>query len=55
VARATGETTREIRRRGFGLANPIEPAFDPEPDDTPPQTVDWDALARERYALFPAS
>ena len=54
VARATGETTREIRRRGFGPADLFEPEFDPEPDETSPQTVDWDALALERYSLFPA-
>lgn len=54
VARATGETTREIRRRGFGPADPFEPEFDLEPDETSPQTVDWDALAQERHSLFPA-
>lgn len=55
VARATGETLREIRRRGFGPADPPEVDFDPEPNDVPPQTVDWDALELERYALFPAA
>lgn len=54
VARATGETLREIRRRGFGPADPPEVDFDPEPNDLPPQVVDWDLLALERPALFPA-
>lgn len=55
VAVATGESLREIRRRGFSLADPDEIGFDPEPDDVSPQMVDWDALALERYALFPAT
>lgn len=54
VARATGESLREIHRRGFGLADPPEVDFDPEPNDMPPQIVDWDALAQERCGLFPA-
>jgi hypothetical protein len=54
VARATGESLREIRRRGFGPVDSPEGDFDPEPDDLPPQIVDWDALALERPALFPA-
>lgn len=55
VARATGETLREIRRRGFSPVDLLEPEFDPEPDGLSPQTVDWDALAQERYSLFPAN
>lgn len=55
VARALGESIREIRRRGFGPADLPEPEFDPEPDEPSPQIVDWDALAQERYALFPAT
>jgi len=54
VAAVTGESLREIRRRGFGFADPPEVDFDPEPDDLSPQAVNWDALALERYALFPA-
>ena len=41
VARATGEDVREIRRRGFGVADPLETNFDPEPE-LPYQTIDWD-------------
>ncbi len=55
VAVATGESLREIRRRGFSPADPLEIDFDPEPEETSPQMVDWDALALERYALFPAT
>lgn len=53
VARATGETLREIRRRGFGLADPAEVDFDLEPNDPPPQIVDWDELDAGRLALLP--
>lgn len=52
VARATGESLREIRRRGFSLAS-SESGLDLEPDDAPPQTVDWDELDELRVALFP--
>jgi len=48
VSEATGEDLRAIRRRGFSIANPIEVDFDPEPDQRPPQWVDWDQLDRER-------
>ena len=44
VARATGEALSEIRSRGFSIADPSEVAFDPEPDDLPPQILDWDEL-----------
>ena len=42
VAKATGESLREIRHRGFSIADPADVAFDPEPDDLPPQFIDWD-------------
>ncbi len=48
VAEATGEDLRAIRRRGFSIANPVEVNFDPEPDQRPPQWVDWDLLDLER-------
>ena len=41
VARATGEDVCEIRRRGFGIADPLETDFDPEPDYSR-RTIDWD-------------
>lgn len=48
VARATGESKRELRRRGFSLVRFEEPNFDPEPDLKDPEIVDWDALDAER-------
>ena len=53
VSRATGEPLREIRRRGFSLADPVEVQFDPEPCQRAPQIVDWDQLAAQRLSLFP--
>ena len=42
IARATGESLPEIRRLGFGIADPIKVRFDPEPSHVPPQWLDWD-------------
>jgi hypothetical protein len=42
VAKATGESLCEIRHRGFSIADPADVAFDPEPEDLPPQFIDWD-------------
>jgi len=53
VARATGESRREIRRRGFGSVDPRNVDFDPEPNDLSPQIVDWDELESARLAIFP--
>jgi len=53
VSRTTGEPLREIRRRGFSLADPVEVQFDPEPCQRAPQIVDWDALDAQRLSLFP--
>ena len=53
VALATGESSTEIRRRGFGFADPFDVDFDPEPSERPPQTVDWDELDAYRPSLFP--
>jgi hypothetical protein len=53
VASATGEDLHAIRKRGFSLADPLEVDFDPEPDNQPPQTVDWDAWELEsNVSLF---
>jgi hypothetical protein len=53
VASATGEEVREIRRRGFSIVDPDNIDFDPEPNDLPPQTVDWDDLdSRRRSGAF---
>jgi len=51
VARSTGETVAEIKHLGFGLADPDEVAFDPEPDNG--RYVDWDTTQAERHALLP--
>ncbi len=48
VAQATGEDLREVRFRGFSLADPLTVSFDPEPYDLPPQILDWDQVDLER-------
>jgi len=48
VANATGEDVRAIRQRRFSVANLFDVDFDPEPNDLPPQMIDWDELDRER-------
>ena len=53
VARATGESLHEVRRRGFSIANPLDVDFDPEPVDRPPQIVNWDRIDAQRTSLFP--
>ena len=54
VASATGETFSEISRRGFSIADPVEVAFDPEPDDFQPQMIDWDQVELQRNVpMFP--
>lgn len=50
VASATGETRREIRRRGFQL---LMPERDLAADGDDASIVDWDALDAERPVLFP--
>ena len=52
VARATRETRREIRRRGFQpvYVGSEEPTTQ---EDLRVGVVDWDALDAERPALFP--
>jgi hypothetical protein len=54
VAEATGEDLREVRRRGFSIADPVDLDFDPEPNCIRPKAVDWDLLEAERLGLFPA-
>jgi hypothetical protein len=50
VAAATGEDIREIRRRGFSIVDPNNIDFDPEPNDLPPQVVDWDEVDQLRLS-----
>jgi hypothetical protein len=44
LAQATGESVSTIRSLGFSLV---------EPPELEPLTVDWDALAAQRTAVFP--
>ncbi|MEQ9380027.1 MAG: hypothetical protein RJP95_04135 [Pirellulales bacterium] len=45
VANTTGESLATIRQLGFGIADPVEIAFDPEPyEGRLPKLVDWDAV-----------
>lgn len=48
VAHATGEDLGEVRHRGFSIADPSCPLYDPEPDDVRPQQIDWDEADRRR-------
>ena len=50
VAQATGETRREIRRRGF---QPLFPEIDPAFDADEGAVVDWAVVDAERPVLFP--
>ena len=43
VASATGESMATIHNLGFGLADPLEVNYDPEPRR--PLVFDWDAMA----------
>ncbi|HBN77273.1 MAG TPA: hypothetical protein DD473_15960 [Planctomycetaceae bacterium] len=52
VAIATGEDLREIQRRGFSVADPFEMDFDPEPNDLPPNVIEWDELELLRTIAF---
>ena len=42
VANATGESVALIRDRGFGLADPLDVDYDPEPRR--PLVFDWDSM-----------
>ncbi len=53
VCVATGDCLCEVQRHGFSIADPLEVNFDPEPDDLPPNIIDWDELELERnYSMF---
>ena len=51
VAAMTGETLCTVQQRGFGIADPSEVHFDPEPFDRLPLLVDWDEVDARRCAL----
>jgi len=44
VAARTGESLSEIRRLGFGIADPSLAEYDPEPSSRPPLVIDWDCV-----------
>jgi hypothetical protein len=48
VSVATGESPPVIRRRGFGIADPRDVNTDPEPDDVPPQYLEWEQMHEEQ-------
>lgn len=50
VSRHTGESLREIRRRGFSLLMPQLSVFDPDADELEPQMVDWDRVESDRFS-----
>ena len=50
VAQATGESRREIRRRGF---QPLVPDCEPDGEVENVTDVDWDLVDAERLVLFP--
>jgi hypothetical protein len=43
VATATGESVALIDDRGFGIADPLDVQFDPEPRH--PLVLDWDSMS----------
>lgn len=48
VARATGDDLREIKRLGFTIADPDQVRFDPEPEGSPYEPIDWDQVESDR-------
>lgn len=48
VARATGESRRQIDRLGFSLVDPTAPLDDLEPA-LPLRFLNWDRVSRRRY------
>ncbi len=53
VANVTGESARTISQLGFSIADPDVVDFDPEPDDTPPQFLDWERMQDEQLRSCP--
>jgi hypothetical protein len=47
VAVATGESIALINDRGFGIADPLDVHFDPEPRQ--PLVLDWDSMAPKEW------
>ena len=50
ISRLTGESLREVRRRGFSVLSPQPSVFEPDADDVcEPQILDWDHVDAARY------
>jgi hypothetical protein len=49
VANVTGENIGVIRNLGFGIADPLEVSFDPEPRG--PLVLDWDSMTPAEWPL----
>jgi hypothetical protein len=54
VARATGETTREIARRGFSLLDLSRKTFDHDADVRLPVILDWDLIQSQQREYYGA-
>jgi hypothetical protein len=51
VSRVTGESRREVRRRGFSIVTSQSLLNEPETDEiSQPQVLDWDQVQVDRYA-----
>jgi hypothetical protein len=51
LSRATGESVRTLKGRGFSLLDHDMRQLDSESVDMPPRTVDWDDVEVQRLAL----
>ena len=54
VAAATGETVREIRRRGFGQIELVKLDVEDGLADESLRFADWDAIDESRHRIFPS-
>ena len=52
VAAVTGESPPHRLPVGFTIADPDVVDFDPEPDDTPPQYLDWEQMEEEQSRRY---
>jgi hypothetical protein len=51
LSRATGESVRTLKGRGFSLLEHDIRQLDCESVEMPPRTVDWDDVEAQRMAL----
>ena len=56
VARATGESLGTVSNMGFGMADPMDVSYDPEPpsEEIEDRILDWDQLDRRRRSPLAA-